>query len=120
MQNHKIIMINKAARRLSAVSLTVLATVLGSFVAKAGTVNVAFDPNQSWNGYYNLYTNGLVNTVWPAYQSYWLGTGTSFANQSSIDSSGTVTIAPDISSDQNYPTDTLVWGGRLGHKPGHQ
>ena len=117
MRTYKTTMIHKATRHLSAVRLTVLAVVLGSIVAKAGTVNVTFDPNQVWNGYYNLYTNGLVNTVWPAYHSAWLGQGTSFANQSSIDGSGTVTIAPDISSDQNYPMDTLIWADASGTSP---
>jgi immunoglobulin I-set domain protein len=92
-----------------AVCLAAWMVGLGSFAAKAATINVYVDPSQTWNGYENVFTNGVVNTTYPTYMANYLGTGNSFANQSSIDGSGNVTCAPDIRLDQMYPADTLIW-----------
>lgn len=83
--------------------------MLGPLVAGAATINVYLDPTQAWNGYENVYTNGVVNTTWPPYMANWLGTGNSFANTSSIDGSGNITVAPDIRLDQMFPNDPLIW-----------
>ena len=99
---------------LSVACLTAAAVVLGSVDARAATQNVSLDPSLSFNGFENVYTNGLVDTIWPAYLSDYLGANTSFPNQSSIDSSGTVTIAPGIRMDQQRPDDTLIWADASG------
>jgi Immunoglobulin I-set domain len=113
MRNSKI-MTRNPIMHLSAVCLAAATVVLGSLGAKAATQNVTLAPSLSYNGYENVYTNGLVNTTWPAYVSDYLGAGTSFPNQSSIDASGTLTIAPDIRMDQMHPTDTLIWANASG------
>ncbi|HWV98751.1 MAG TPA: immunoglobulin domain-containing protein [Candidatus Acidoferrum sp.] len=113
MRNSKI-MTRNPITHLSAVCLAASAVVLGSLGAKAATQNVTLDPSRAYNGYENIYTNGLVNTTWPAYKSDYLGAGTSFPNQSSIDTSGNVTIAPSIRPDQLFPTDTLIWADASG------
>jgi Immunoglobulin I-set domain len=102
------------APRLHVLLLMAAALALGSAGIRAATVNVFADPARTWNGYVNIYTNGLVNTTYPPYLAVYLGTGTSFPNQSSIDFSGNVTIAPDIWADQNYPLDTLIWADNSG------
>jgi hypothetical protein len=103
---------------LSAVCLAASAVLLGSSGAQAATQNVTLNPALVWNGYENVYTNGLVDAIWPAYMSDWLGAGTSFPNQSSIDTSGTVTIAPDIRLDTLFPVDTLIWADSSGASAG--
>src|SRR5260221_2257772 len=113
MRNSKI-MTRNPVTHLSAVCLVAAAVALGSFAAKAATQNVTLNPSLSFNGFENVYTNGLVNTVWPAYVSDYLGAATSFPNQSSIDGSGNLMIAPDIRMDQLRPTDTLVWADGSG------
>ncbi len=100
--------------RLSAVCLAASAVVLGSLGVKAATHNVTLDPAMAFNGYENIYTNGLVDTIWPAYKSDWLGNGLSFPNQSSMDTAGNVTIAPTIRPDQLFPNDTLIWADASG------
>ena len=102
MRNSKILTTNPVTH-LPAVCLAAAAVVLGSLGAKAATQNVTLDPALSFNGYENVYTNGTINTIWPAYISDYLGAATSFPNQSSIDASGTLTIAPDIRISVNQP-----------------
>ncbi len=99
---------------LSAGCLAAAAFLVGTSNAKADTQYVTMSPSLSFNGYENVYTNGLVNTVWPAYFSDYLGAATTFPNQSSIDGSGNVTIAPDIRVDQQHPGDTLLWADASG------
>ena len=113
MRNFKTTTRNPIAR-LSAVCLAASAVLLGSLAAKAATHNVTLDPALAYNGYENIYTNGLVNTIWPAYKSDYLGAGVSFPNQSSIDTAGNLTIAPSIRPDQLFPTDTLIWADASG------
>jgi hypothetical protein len=104
-------------RYLAAVSLAAWAAGPASFCVKAATQHVIMNPSLSFNGFANVYTNGTVNTVAPPYLSVYLGSGASFANQSSIDGSGNVTIAPDIWADQNHPNDTLIWADASGTSP---
>lgn len=108
-------MIRTPLAHLSAVCAS--AVLLGSLEVRAATQNVILDPTLSFNGYENVYTNGLVNTVWPAYMSTYLGAGNSFPNTSSLDSSGTLTISPDTRLDQLYPMDTLIWADASGTSP---
>ena len=108
------IMIRNPITRLSAVCLAASAVVLGSPGAKAVTYNVTLDPAMAFNGYENIYTNGLADTTWPAYKSDYLGAGKSFPNQSSIDADGNLTIAPSIRADQLFPNDTLIWADASG------
>src|SRR5262249_46353638 len=70
------------------------------------------------NGFENVYTNGVVNTTYPPYKADYVGAGTSLPLQASIDSSGTVTIAPDIRMDQQFPNDTLIWYDASGSSTG--
>jgi hypothetical protein len=105
------------APHLAAVLLAAAAVMASSPSARAATVNVFADPMRPWNGFVNVYTNGLVNTTWPSYQSVYLGISTSFPIQASIDTSGNVTIAPDVWSDLNYPNDTLIWQDASGTSP---
>jgi len=102
-----------------AVGMTALVTGLGTFGTQAATVNVTTDPSYTYNGYENVYTNGLTTTVWPAYVSLWLGNGTTFPNNSTIDASGTVTIGADNWADVTSPynTDTLIWADDSGTSP---
>src|SRR5262245_61524527 len=95
--------------RLSAVCLATAAALLAPFGSHAATQNVILDPNLSWNGFENVYTNGLNDTIYPPYKADYVGAGPSLPLQASIDSSGAVTIAPDIRMDQLFPTDTLIW-----------
>ena len=89
--------INKPARHLFAVGVTALVAGLGTIGAQAATVNVVTDPNNAFNGYENVFTNGLTSTAGPLYQSVYLGAGgygngATFPNNSSVDTSGNVTI----------------------------
>lgn len=106
----------KPARHLFAGGMTALAAGLGLFGAQAATVNVITDPNNGFNGYENVYTNGLTDTAGPLYQSVYLGNGgygngATFPNNSSVDTSGNVTIGasdwPDVTSPFN--TDPNIW-----------
>lgn len=110
-------MMKNPASRFLAVLLTAAAVVASSPGARAATVSVFADPTRTWNGYVNIYTNGLVNTVPPPYISQYIGGGTSFPNQSSIDTSGNVTIAPDIWLDMVYPNDPNIWQDTSGTSP---
>jgi hypothetical protein len=104
--------------KLSAFCLTILATLLAPFDSHAATQNVILDPNLSWNGFENVYTNGLNDTIYPPYKADYVGAGPILPLQASIDSSGTVTIAPDIRMDQLFPTDTLIWADASGSSAG--
>jgi hypothetical protein len=114
--------ITRPARHLFACGVTALVAGLGALGAQAATVNVITDPNNVFNGYENVYTNGLTTTTWPAYQSLWLGglspsaSAAVFPNNSSVDTSGNVTIGaddwPDVTSP--YNTDTLIWADASG------
>jgi hypothetical protein len=102
-----------------AVGVTALVAGLGIFSSQAATINVITDPNNTFNGYENVFTNGLTSTAGPAYQSVYLGGFTpnhAFPNNSSVDTSGTVTIGaddwPDVTSP--YNTDTLIWADASG------
>lgn len=104
--------------KVSAACLLISAAALAPFAGQAATQNVILDPNLTWNGFENVYTNGLVNTTPPPYRADYVGAGPSLPLQASIDSSGTVTIAPDIRMDQQYPFDPLVWADTSGNSAG--
>jgi hypothetical protein len=121
MRNSSMKLITKPARHLFVVGVVALATGLGTFGAQAATVNVVTDPNNGFNGYENVFTNGLTSTAGPLYQSVYLGNGgygngATFPNNSSVDTSGNVTIGasdwPDVTSPFN--TDTNIWAGGTG------
>jgi hypothetical protein len=101
-------------RKLASVGLTVSAILFGSIVTQAETHYVTTDPGlYTWNGYWNAFgTNGAL------YQQAYLGAGSSFDNQSSIDGSGTVTCSPDIHADLNFPYDTTIWYDDSGSSTG--
>jgi hypothetical protein len=103
---------------LSAIWLTASAAVLAPFGSHAATQNVILDPNLSWNGFENVFTNGINNTTTAPYKSDYVGAGPSLPLQAAIDSSGTVTIAPDIRMDQLFPNDTLLWADASGSSTG--
>ena len=112
-----------AARRFSLAGLTAVAVALGVQGAQAATVNLTTDPSLVYNGYENVYTNGLTTTTWPAYVSLWLGglgTPCTFPNDASVDASGTVTIGADDWADVTspYSTDALIWGNSSGTSAG--
>src|SRR5678809_235847 len=102
----------------SALCLAASAAMLTPFGVQAATQYVILDPNLTWNGFETVYTNGLNDTIYPFYKSDYIGAGASLPLQASIDSSGTVTIAPDIRMDQLFPTDTLIWADASGTSPG--
>lgn len=111
----------KPARHLFAVGITALVAGLGAFQSQAASQNVITDPNNAFYGYENVYTNGLTATIWPAYISDFLGSGgfgsgAAFPNNSTVDTSGTITIGaddwPDVTSP--YNTDTLIWADASG------
>jgi hypothetical protein len=104
--------------KLSALCLATLATALATSEVRAATQYVILNPNLSWNGFENIYTNGLVNTIDPTYRSDYIGAGPSLPLQASMDGNGTVTIAPDIRLDQQFPTDTLIWADASGSSAG--
>jgi hypothetical protein len=118
MQTPKIVMIKNSVRDLAALYLTGSALLLGPLVASAADINVYVDPGQPWNGYQNVYTNGVSNTGGTPYRSDFLGVDITFPNQSSIDASGNVMLAPDIRMDQLFPEDTLVWADASGTSTG--
>src|SRR5215470_4901358 len=104
--------------KLSVLSLVTLAATLAPFGVRAATQYVILDPNISWNGFETVYTNGINDTIYPFYKSDYIGAGPSLPLQASIDSDGTVTIAPDIRMDQQFPTDTLLWADASGSSTG--
>jgi Immunoglobulin I-set domain len=103
---------------LSAACVAASATVLAPLASRAATQYVILDPNLSWNGFENVYTNGLNDTIYPPYKADYVGAGPILPLQASLDSSGTVTIAPDIRMDQLFPNDTLIWADASGTSPG--
>lgn len=107
-----------------AVGIAALVAGFGIIGARAATHYVITDPNETFYGYENVYTNGLHSTVWPAYVSLYLGSGggglgAAFPNDSSADLSGNVTIGaddwPDVTSP--YNTDTNIWADASGTSP---
>jgi hypothetical protein len=110
-----------ATRRLATLGMTALAIGLGSLSSQAATIYVITDPNNAFYGYENVYTNGLTATTGPAYISMYLGSGgngigAAFPNNSTVDTSGNLTIGaddwPDVTSP--YNTDTLIWADSSG------
>jgi hypothetical protein len=121
MRNTAIKMKINAGKRFLAVGLTALVAALGVTGARAATHYVITDPNNTYYGYENVYTNGLHATVWPAYVSMFLGSGggglgAAFPNNSMVDLSGNVTIGaddwPDVTSP--YNTDLNIWADASG------
>lgn len=104
-----------------AAGVTALVVGLGTFGGQAASRNVITDPNNAFYGYENVFTNGLTATTQPAYISQYLGSGglglgAAFPNNSTVDTSGTVSIGaddwPDVTSP--YNTDTLIWADASG------
>ena len=94
---------------------------LGNSGSQAASITVITDPNNSYYGYENVYTNGLNSTSGAAYVSLFLGAGggglgAAFSNNSMVDTSGNMTIGaddwPDVTSP--YNTDTLIWADNSG------
>ena len=121
MQNSGMKQMITSTRQLAKVGLTALAIGLGSLNSQAATVTVFTDPNNSFYGYENVYTNGLTSTAGAPYVSLFLGsggngTGAAFPNHSAVDTSGSITIGaddwPDVTSP--YNTDTLIWADNSG------
>ncbi len=117
-------MISKRAGFLFAAGLTAVVTGLGTFEAQANPDYVITDPNNTFYGYENVFTNGLTATTQPAYISLYLGSGGdggggSFPNNSSVDTSGNLTIGaddwPDVTSP--YNVDTNIWADATGTSP---
>jgi len=118
MKTSKTVVSTNRIRRLIAAGVAVSALALACPGTKAANVNVSLDPSLTWNGFENVYTNGLVNAIWPAYRSDYLGTGTWFPNQSTVDPSGTFTCGPSFRMDMLYPTDPLIWYDDSGASTG--
>jgi hypothetical protein len=104
--------------RLSAIWLAASAALFGPLAVQSATQYVILDPNLSWNGFENVYTNGVNDTIFPPYKADYVGAGLSLPLQANMDGSGTVTIAPDIRMDQSFPTDTLIWADASGSSTG--
>jgi len=105
-------------RNLSALCSAAAAAVLAPIGSQAATQYVILDPNLSWNGFENVYTNGINDTTTATYRSDYVGAGPSLPLQASMDGNGTVTIAPDIRMDQLFPADTLLWADASGSSTG--
>ncbi len=114
-------MITKRAGLLFAAGLAAVVTGLGTFEAQASPDYVITDPNNTFYGYENVFTNGLTAETQPAYISLYLGSGGnggggSFPNNSSVDTSGNLTIGaddwPDVTSP--YNVDTNIWADASG------
>jgi hypothetical protein len=121
MRNTAIHIKTKPGKRLLAAGVTALLAGFGLLGAHAATDYVITDPNGTFYGYENVYTNGLSATTWPAYVTLYLGSGgggfgAAFPNNSSVDLSGNVTIGaddwPDVTSP--YNTDTNIWADNSG------
>jgi hypothetical protein len=117
-------MITKPARHIFAIGVTATIVGLGVFGVQAANQNVVTDPNNTFFGYENVFTNGLTATLQPPYISLFLGSGgngagASFPNNSSVDTLGTLTIGaddwPDVTAP--YSTDTLIWANASGTSP---
>lgn|GEM_PF-1311620 len=124
MRKSGIKIITEPARRLFVALATALVVWLGTFGAQAASQNVITDPNYAYYGYENVFTNGLTATTQPAYISQYLGSGGfgfggAFPNNSSVDTSGTITIGaddwPDVTSP--YQTDINIWADASGTSP---
>ena len=119
MQNSVIKITSKQGQRLLATALTALVAGLGAFGTHAAVNYVITDPANSFNGYENVYTNGLTTVTGPTYISQYLGAisaGASLPNDSSVDLSGNVTIGADDYVDVTppYNTDPLLWENGTG------
>jgi len=111
----------KPVWQISVIGVTALVVGLGTFGVQAANQYVVTDPNFAFYGYENVFTNGLNATIQPPYVSQFLGSGGggkggAFPNNSSVDTSGTLTIGaddwPDVTSP--YNTDTLIWADASG------
>lgn len=121
MRNTGIKTASKPAKYLVAAAVTALVAGFGTYGAQAASQNVITDPSNTFYGYENVYTNGLTTMTWPAYVSLYLGSGgfgfgAAFPNNSTVDTSGTVTIGADDWADVTspYSTDTLIWADASG------
>lgn len=109
MKNTTSIRTNTCLKRLASGGLLACALALGALRAAAATHNVTSDPTLTWHGYEQVFTNGVINTTPPAYLALYLGAGGFFFNQSSVDPSGDITVAPDIWCDIQYTLDPAIW-----------
>ena len=121
MRSSGIKIITKPARHALGAGLTALVVGLGIIGSQAASLNVVTDPNNSFYGYENVFTNGLTATTQPAYISQFLGSGglglgAAFNNNSTVDTSGNVSIGADDWPDLTdpYNTDTLIWADASG------
>ncbi len=121
MRSSGIKIITKPARHALGAGLTALVVGLGIIGSQAASLNVVTDPNNSFYGYENVFTNGLTATTQPAYISQFLGSGglglgAAFNNNSTVDTSGNVSIGADDWPDLTNPynTDTLIWADASG------
>ena len=112
------LMIKTTLTNLSALWLTASVTLFAPIGLQAATQYVILDPNLSWNGFENVFTNGVEATINPPYKADYVGAGLSLPLQATMDDQGTVTIAPDIRMDQLFPTDTLIWADASGSSAG--
>lgn len=111
----------KSTRHLARIGMMALALGLGSLSSRAATITVITDPNNTYYGYENVYTNGLNSTAGAPYVSLFLGSGgggigAAFPNNSTVDTSGNMAIGaddwPDVTSP--YNTDTNIWANNSG------
>jgi hypothetical protein len=119
MRNPVIKITTQRGKQACAVGLAALVAGLGAFGAHAAVNYVITDPNSSFNGYENVYTNGTTSPTGPIYISQYLGgqgTPAAFPNDSSADTSGNVTIGADDWADVTppYNTDTNIWANGTG------
>jgi len=124
MRNSGIEIIMTSTRHAAKIAMLALAIGFSSASAHAATVTVFTDPNNTFYGYETVYTNGLHATTPPPYVSLYLGSGgggigAAFPNDSTVDTSGNMTIQaddwPDVTSP--YNTDTLIWADNSGTSP---
>jgi len=90
------------------------ATAFLCFNVAAATKPVLIDPSLPWNGYRAvIYQNGMPTR----YDYFPPGSATISQLQASINSTGTVVCAPDISMDANFHLDTNAWADASGTSP---
>jgi hypothetical protein len=96
---------------LTTLRLAFLTTVFFSLAAFAATKTVSIDPSVPWNGYRAVtYQNGTPTR----YDYFPPGSATISQLQASINSTGMVVCAPDISMDANFHLDSNVWADASG------